>query len=324
MKPQKIVQAARARGEKLRSGVFSNIMESTSHSLAEHIKNQNVVTYRIVSNNPNLRLETLKEDFASNGLFGQVRYGGARNRTQFIFTTNLPVPPSLAVANRYYSISPFTERIQTALATIHNIPFGAGPLIHEWVQKIGNVVEITLPNETTDTSTDRGQVKFSHIYFAKAFSLKDASIPIKGLPPVTLQFASYVKKNQEFFLADEPTRTNLILQRALNSIEKKYSKSSKSYKEAVLSSSPSPTLQKSPLKKKPTNKRSRNSLKVSPSNRSPPSKKPLIEEIKMPELKIIVSPLDIFPSNRNSTSNSPFTPMVSKRNKHDPPGRGHS
>ena len=313
--------------KEISSEAFSALMKDVKQIVVVHIKSQQVATYKITSNH-NLKLDKIRDDLASRGIFGQVRYGGRRTKATFILMTNsLEVPETFSIENRVYYFSMFQEKIRTALATIDNIPFGAGPLIQEWVSKIGNVVELTLPNETTDTSTGRGQVRFSHVYYEEAFSPLNATIPIENHAPVVLRFATYAMKSQEFFLADEPSRRNILLQNALKHIQNKVSKVSKSYAAAVKAPPPPKSNPKTKTPPKLNNKRPRNDS-ISPSNRSPPPKKSLIQvmdEIKLPELQVMISPADISPTKHKYFEKTPlsFTPLNSKSNRIAPPGRGH-
>ena len=107
------------------------------------------------------------------------------------------------------------------MATIMNIPFGAGPIIADWVQKIGNVVNLQIPNDNADTLTGQETVKFSHIFFDNALISVKTILSLPNQAPVFLKFANYVLKEKDFFLADTPAHINLVLNCAIKLVVKK-------------------------------------------------------------------------------------------------------
>ncbi len=306
---------------------FDDIMAATKGSLKTHHTNTSVATYIVLLSNPTIPLDQVRVDLKAHCVHGLLRYSGSRTRSQFILQTNSTVPVSLVVENRSYTFKVYEEKIRTALATIYNIPFGAEPIIAEWLRNLGNVIELELPDSNADTSNGRGQVKFSHIFFEDVFDVKKTILSLPGRPPVFLRFAQYVLKDQKFFLADAPTRINILMNRSIQFISKKIAKGASSYAEVVKTSPP----KKSQLKKPQSNKRSReNQSPISPTGRSPPPKKPLIsvlDEAKIPEFRVkIHSPADIFESPPTPLNlKDPCTPLrniPSKRQNRPVTGRG--
>ncbi len=317
VKPQVAAQILKQK-KKNASSVFDDLMAATKSSLTTHHSNTAVATFNIFPNRP-VSLDQVRMDLKTHGVSGLVRYGGSRTKTQFILQSSHSVPHSLVCDNRSYSFRAHEEKIRTAMATIMNIPFGAGPIIAEWVRKLGNVVDLQIPDDDADISTGRGIVKFSHIFFDDALIPAKTILSLPNQAPVFLKFANYVIKEKEFFLADAPTRINLVLNRAIKLVVKKAnSLGACSYAEAV-KKQVSPVKPPKPLNK--PQKRSREDLcQISPTSRSPPQKKPLIsvlEEAQIPEVRIKVnSPAEIFelkPPIPNFHDHG--TPMQAKRRK---------
>jgi hypothetical protein len=324
-------------------------MEATKAKADRLFQSINYATFKVLLNLPFCNINTIREDLKTAGITGTLKYSGSRHQSKFILQTTLDatVPETLKVQNRTYAIKPFKERIRTALATIYNIPFGFNPLVAEWVNQLGNVVELNLQDPASDLTTGRGKVTFSHIYFSEAFEPAKAILSIPNQPPVFIRFADYVMKEKEFFLADEPSRVGIIARRALDKV--KALCTLKTYANVVRSSPPAPNNtpknpqqtppkdkskpSESPLKentpppKKPT-KRSREALNISPSSRSPNAKKPLIEEIKstilLPDAVVKINPIPIsIPSDIFPTQSISFSPSSKPQSLKKPKQAGH-
>ena len=246
-KPQVAAQISKQK-KKNASSAFDELMAATKSTLTTHHSNTAVATFNIFPNRP-VPLEQVRMDLKTHNVCGLVRYGGSRTKTQFILQSNHTVPLSLVCDNRSYTIRAHEEKIRTAMATIMNIPFGAGPIIADWVQKIENVVDLQIPNDDANTSTGWGTVKFSHIFFDDTLIPAKTILSLPNQAPVFLKFANYVLKEKDFFLANTPTCINLVLNCAIKLVVKKTnSLGACSYVDAV-KKQVSPLQSSKPLKK---------------------------------------------------------------------------
>ena len=153
-------QVDRRQGKK-NPNSLSRMKAIIAEAIEDSIKPIKTSTYRITTS-ALVSLGKTIEDFKTTHLPGTIRYSASRKHTRFILTTNndQKVPREITINNRTYFIKPYQESVRTALATIYNIPYGMNPVVSAWLAKLGNIVEESLPNNST-ISNGKGSVKFS-------------------------------------------------------------------------------------------------------------------------------------------------------------------
>ena len=127
-------------------------------------------------------------------------------------------------------------------------------------------------------------------------------------PPITIKFAKYVHQDVNYFVADEPSRVNLLTNRALEYVQKKFNSRSNSY--ASIVAKPPTTLQKQlpktqvkPLQPKPKSHITTTSTPQQSHSKSQVQTKPTqlptsTQSIQLPESNQVSSPTSKLKRNK--------------------------
>lgn len=189
------------------------------------------VTVEAQEDNPkaaHVSLQQAAQDLKDAGVKGQLRFSTGNKFGRFTLETFMDaneMAGSYSTKDRLYKLEAATPQPKTRVATasIINLPVGVNDMVMDWLNAIGEVKQVDLPDPESALTRPTGTVTFSKIHDASVFTPEGSYIELPSHQPnrpVTIKFANYVLKDTQFFMADDDTKNRLLALRTLEKVRR--------------------------------------------------------------------------------------------------------